>query len=1224
MQQTEIRRMENSDADRNLLFGMLALQNGLVDQVQLVAAFQSWTLQKDRPLADHLVDRGALDMAQRGVIEAMVGLHLQKHGGRPAQSVAEIEATFFATGRSLAQLADPELAAGLSGLLGREPEDGLESPTETDMGPDLGAPNGGPGLAGLGGKMGTVLAHVTLHDTDGDDRTLSASTGDGERGGQIRAGRYQLIGEIARGGMGSVFKGRDPDLGRDLAVKVLLDPHCDQSELISRFVEEAQICGQLQHPGVVPVYDLGTLADRRPFFAMKLVKGRTLAALLSGRSSPDDDLPRFLSIFEAICQTMAYAHARGVIHRDLKPSNVMVGRFGEVLVMDWGLAKILPKDGPKSEVTSQPAGETIVARVGSIGDADLTELGSALGTPAYMAPEQARGELDAIDRRTDVFALGSILCEILTGEPVFSGSSPIEIVKTARRGATAKALQRLEQCGADDELLALARDCLAADPAYRPPDAGAVAGRMTAYLAGVQERLREAELSRVEAQAHAEEETKRRALAERLAEEERGRAEEANRRAALEGQRRKLQLGLAASLLALTTAGGLGTTYYLQQRQAKAAAVQQILGRASMLRDLARQHAGDPARWQVALAAIDQAERALGGDPLALERIEALRAEVMDGTGAAERDRQLMDRLVDIRSAEADDRGGWSTDRTYGDAFREAGLDIAAMSAEEAAERILRRPPEVATAVAIALDDWAAVRRDRKKDGVGAAVLSGLASSVDTDTWRRDLRHALDLPNPAARLAALQQMAKATPFETLGPISLDLLGRALKDEGDPKGSEALLRRAQQVHPGDVWINYDLARALEKLARRDDAIRYYTAARSLRRETAHELAHVLEAKGEPAEAVAILEDLRQQRPGSGRHLGCLGRALSSQGKAQEAKAVLAAAEAANREAVRKRPEDALAHASLGFSLYMQGRPDEAEPEYRTAISIQPGNAEFHDTLSELLGKQGKVDKAIAEHQEAIRIQPEFANAYNTLGDILFSVKQNYAAAATAFRTAIRLQPDNAVYHNNLGLALQSQEKLDEAIAEFRAAVRLKPNYGDAYLGVGEILESQGKMDEAVVEFRSAYRLQADSPYAHHGIARTLLKKPDRNASERSEALEHARRAKALSPGDATCWATLALAEYRAGNWAESVVAADRSVELTKGVDAANGFVLAMAHWQQGSKARSRPIFDQADGWMRKNDPKKADLLQLWREAANLLGLPGPNAPPADLPAHPSVP
>ena len=174
-------------------------------------------------------------------------------------------------------------------------------------------------------------------------------------------GRYQLQGEIARGGMGAILKGRDVDLGRELALKVLLESHQGNPEVVSRFIEEAQIGGQLQHPGIAPVYELGTFPepDRRPYFAMKLVKGQTLAALLKERTDPAHDLPRFLAIFEQVCQTMAYAHARGVIHRDLKPSNVMVGSFGEVQVMDWGLAKVLPRGGIADEAVAQPVQETV-------------------------------------------------------------------------------------------------------------------------------------------------------------------------------------------------------------------------------------------------------------------------------------------------------------------------------------------------------------------------------------------------------------------------------------------------------------------------------------------------------------------------------------------------------------------------------------------------------------------------------------------------------------------------------------------------------------------------------------------------------------------------------------------------------------------------------------------------------------------------------------------------
>ena len=302
-----------------------------------------------------------------------------------------------------------------------------------------------------------AVPRVLLRDTDtGTEPPIVRP------GGTVGPGsgtRYRIDGEIARGGMGAVLKGRDPDLGRDVALKVFRDDLRDDAEMVRRFVEEAQIGGQLQHPGIVPIYEMGAFTDRRPYFAMKLVKGRTLssllderqpaASLLSGAGSavPSDrgmenldrgseaplagrresarDLPRFVSIFEAVCQTIAYAHARGVIHRDLKPSNIMVGAFGEVQVMDWGLAKVLPQGGAAHDASAGKSRdrETVIATARNVSDTDSerSKAGSVMGTPSYMAPEQARGETEWLDERCDVFALGSIHCELLTGEPAFTG-----------------------------------------------------------------------------------------------------------------------------------------------------------------------------------------------------------------------------------------------------------------------------------------------------------------------------------------------------------------------------------------------------------------------------------------------------------------------------------------------------------------------------------------------------------------------------------------------------------------------------------------------------------------------------------------------------------------------------------------------------------------------------------------------------------------------------------
>ena len=315
------------------------------------------------------------------------------------------------------------------------------------------------------------------------------------------AGRYWIEGELARGGMGVILRGRDRDLGRDLAIKVLREEHRDNAAMVRRFVEEAQIGGQLQHPGVVPVYELGRLPDGRPYFSMRLVRGQTLAALLEARPDPARDSMRFLVMFSQVCQAVAYAHACGVIHRDLKPANVMVGAFGEVQVMDWGLARVLRGRGGEGPPSHRADDYKLVQTVRTGHPGGETQAGSVLGTPAYMAPEQARGEIDQLDERCDVFGLGAMLSEILTGRPPYDGTSHAEVLREASRGELGEAHARLDTCGADPDLVRLVKACLAPDRDARPGNAGMVAEGVSVYFARVEERMRAAELA--EAQAHA-------------------------------------------------------------------------------------------------------------------------------------------------------------------------------------------------------------------------------------------------------------------------------------------------------------------------------------------------------------------------------------------------------------------------------------------------------------------------------------------------------------------------------------------------------------------------------------------------------------------------------------------------------------------------------------------------------------------------------------------------
>ncbi len=293
-------------------------------------------------------------------------------------------------------------------------------------------PDAGPARSRLAPRSSLGnLRRVLLKEAVGESSLVVNPTSDAMPLKEEAGERYRFDGEIARGGMGAVLRGRDVDLGRDLAIKVLLEKFANRPDVARRFIEEAQIGGQLQHPGVVPVYDIGKFGDR-PFFTMKLVKGQTLAAILSEREQPTDDRPRLLSIALQVSQAMAYAHAKGVIHRDLKPANIMVGAFGEVQVMDWGLAKVLAEGGIHDEERAsrahQEPQETVIRTARSTGFHGTfgtdTEAGSVLGTPAYMPPEQASGDIANLDRRADVFGLGAILCEILTACRLTRGSRP--------------------------------------------------------------------------------------------------------------------------------------------------------------------------------------------------------------------------------------------------------------------------------------------------------------------------------------------------------------------------------------------------------------------------------------------------------------------------------------------------------------------------------------------------------------------------------------------------------------------------------------------------------------------------------------------------------------------------------------------------------------------------------------------------------------------------------
>jgi eukaryotic-like serine/threonine-protein kinase len=423
-------------ADRNLLFGLIALQNGLIDQGQLVAAFQSWTLDRSRPLSAHLVERGELDGDDIAALDGLLNTYIKKYGTIEG-SLAAVHAS-RSTVEELAALGDPEVEASLAPV--------FSDSTEPDA--DLTA-----------------------------SYTVGTSTSDGRR--------FRILRPHARGGLGAVFVALDEELHREVALKQILDGHADDPTSRQRFLIEAEITGKLEHPGIVPVYGLGRDGDGHPYYVMRLIRGDSLKEAIqrcyadeamktdAGRRSLQ--LRKLLRSFTDVCNAIEYAHSRGVIHRDIKPANVVIGEHGETLVVDWGIAKPLGRVGPGSQ-----AGDRMLFP-SSAGTSAETLPGAAMGTPAYMSPEQAGGDLEAQGPRSDVYSLGATLYCLLTGKPPLEGDDVGAILRAVQKGEFPRP-RRLEP-SIDRALEAVCLKAMALKPQDRYATPRALADDVERWLA---------------------------------------------------------------------------------------------------------------------------------------------------------------------------------------------------------------------------------------------------------------------------------------------------------------------------------------------------------------------------------------------------------------------------------------------------------------------------------------------------------------------------------------------------------------------------------------------------------------------------------------------------------------------------------------------------------------------------------------------------------------------
>jgi tetratricopeptide (TPR) repeat protein len=915
---------------------------------------------------------------------------------------------------------------------------------------------------------------------------------------------YEVLGEIGQGGMGVVYHARDCSLDRPVALKLLQQRYAHDTSASRRFLYEAQITGQLQHPGIPPVHQLGTLPDGRPFLAMKLIQGRTLDALLREQGA---GAARWLAVFDAICQAVAYAHSKGVIHRDLKPGNVMVGAFAEVQVMDWGLAKVLASQGhpsPQPDETDPDTTSPPVSCQAPWTPAEQTRAGTVLGTPAFMPPEQAIGAVDRLDRRSDVFGLGAILCAMLTGKPPFVANDAESTRQLAARAKLDDAFTRLDGCGAEPELIALAKRCLAVEQDDRPADAGVLAAAVGQLRRQAEERARQAEMDRARVEVQVAEQRKR----------------------------RRLRLGLATAVVLLVLGGG-GTAWRRQQQRQQAGAA------ASVAMNEARLRLED-GRFTEAEAAAEKAEelaRTAGAAQAVQEQAQDLAELIRAEAAAARRDKRLLAALLEVRGPRegpkfrTDDRGFMaalaepSADEQFAAAFQEwdATFDVDALSTEEAAARLRSRPAAVRAEVIAALDEWASERRRQRMPQARWRQVADLATALDDSPNSRqgDLRRLLargtleqeralgmlalalrpvpvpfdaGLGSARQRLRWLMDRTNVAREPVLGLLSL---ARALQAAGDDLLAERLLAAAVQARPHEVVLQHSLGEVRARQGRWREAVECYTAARALRPELGVALAEALVKAGRVSEGMTLFERLVAARPNNPWLRFVHGNALHDQGRFEKA-------EAAYREALRLKHDYPEAHTNLGVALFGQGRHKEAEAAYRAAIRLKHDLPQAHNNLGAVLHGQGRYREAEVAFSTALRLKHDYPEAHYNLGNAL-NDQGRHKEAEAASRAAIRLQDDYPEAYNNLGIALNDQGRFEKAEAAYREAIRLKHDYSKAHTNLGIALNDQGRHKEAEAACREAIRLNPDLPQAHYSLGFVL------NGQSRHKEAEAAYRA-----------------------------------------------------------------------------------------------------------------
>ncbi len=899
---------------------------------------------------------------------------------------------------------------------------------------------------------------------------------------------YDVEALLGRGGMGVIYKARHRRLNRLVALKMLIAGAYAGPPERARFQREAEAVASLHHPNIVEIYDVGD-DEGFPFFTMELLEGGSLAQALSGTPQPARQAAALLI---TLAEAVQVAHQAGIVHRDLKPGNILLTGAGTPKIADFGLAR---------HFEGEPA---------------LTLSGIRLGTPSYMAPEQVSGKAGTIGPATDIYALGAILYEMLTGRPPFRGETAAETERQVIHDEPVSPSRLNTKVPRDLETICL--KCLSKEPQRRYASAAALADDLRRFGEGRPIQARPV-----------------------------GWVERSWRW----GRRKPTTAGLLAALLALfvlTVGGGLWLERQQAERQGRAReAVETALAEVPDLRQ--------QGRWPEAQAVLMQARSRL--DEASSDDLRRRLAQAADDLHLAARLEQI--RLTPAIEGSRFDYPGMA--EAYTQAFEHAGLDVLG---DEKAVAAHIRESDLRPQLVMALDQWAFVA-DELQDRQTMARLLRLVRRADPDpVWGDRFREPALWGDPEAlrRLAAVAEQRLAGEAPESGPPTPLVTLLAKKLGLWDKQAEPLLRAAQSRRPEDFWLNFSLGQALRE-RKPAEAVGFYRAALATRPTASavhFEVSSALLRQGQVDEAIRACRRAIELDPEWGGYRHQLGMCFQARGQFDEAMAEY-------RRAIELDPKGDAAHHQLGMCFQARGQLDEAMAEYRLSIALKPkAGAPSHFQLGMCWRDRGQLDEAMAEFRRAIELDPEGAPAHHGLG-MCWQDKGRLDEAMAEFRRAIELDPKGAPAHHLLGMCWQDKGQLDEAMAEFRRAIELDPKAASVYFRLGQCWQARGRLDEAMAEYRRAIELDPEGGAAHYQLGTCWQAR-----GQLDEAIVEYRRAIDLDPKAAAAHHQLGMCFQARGQLDAAMAEYRRAIELDS--------TGSPAHYQLGTCWQARGELDEA--------------------------------------------